>query len=77
MKNCSDRSLRKKLYDEYYSRASYTTVVPFGNNAENVTNIIKLRGEMAKLLGFKSYTHFILETKTSANIDSIYETLEL
>jgi len=57
-----DRALREKLYYAYGIRAS-----EFGNpewdNTALMAQILKLRQEMAQLLGFDNYAHNSLETK--------------
>ncbi len=63
-----NRDLRKKLYDAYLNRGNN------GNEYDNnkiVADIVRLRADRAKLLGFKTHADIVLETrmaKTSGNV---------
>ena len=63
-----NRDLRKKLYDAYLNRGNN------GNQYDNnkiVADIVRLRADRAKLLGFKTHADIVLETrmaKTSGNV---------
>ncbi len=62
MQYAASRSLRELMYRAYVTRAS-----EFGNpewdNTQLLTEIVKLRRELAQLLGFDSYAHYSLEPK--------------
>ena len=72
-----NRELRKQVYTAYYGRGD--------NNNENdnkavITEILQLRQQKAKLLGFESYAHFVLDEKMAktpeaalALLNSIWE----
>jgi oligopeptidase A len=70
------RELRQKLYEAYTSRAS--EIGPNAgqwDNTEVMEEILKLRHELAKLLGFKSYAHLSLETKMAPNPETVVDFL--
>jgi peptidyl-dipeptidase Dcp len=59
-----NRELREKIWRAYSNR---------GNNGDSLDNneiikkIVKLRNERAKLLGYKSHAHFVLEENMAKN----------
>ncbi|QYA25362.1 M3 family metallopeptidase [Gramella sp. MT6] len=70
MKYAEDRELRKELALAFGSRGFHNDEL---DNQENVLQIAKLRYQRAKLLGFKSHAHFILEERmaeTPEKVDS-------
>ncbi|HTN69120.1 MAG TPA: M3 family metallopeptidase [Dysgonamonadaceae bacterium] len=73
MKYSSQRPLRKKLY------MAYNTKNIMGgefDNQENVLEIVKLRLEIAKLLGYDNYAAYALKYRMAKNADSVYELLD-
>ena len=69
MKYSTQRSLRKKLY-----MAHNTKNVMGGefDNQENVREIVRLRLEIAKLLGYENYAAYALKYRMAKNADSVY-----
>ncbi|MDR5591725.1 M3 family metallopeptidase [Christiangramia sp. SM2212] len=73
MKYAADRELRKELALAFGSRAFHNDEL---DNQKNVLKISKLRYKRAKLLGFDSHAHFILEERmaeTPEKVDSFLE----
>ena len=70
MKYARDRELRKELALAFGSRGFHNDEL---DNQENVLKIARLRHQRAKLLGFKSHAHFVLEERmaeTPEKVDS-------
>lgn len=70
MKYAEDRELRKELALAFGSRGFHNDEL---DNQENVLKIAKLRYKRAKLLGFESHAHFVLEERmaeTPEKVDS-------
>jgi peptidyl-dipeptidase Dcp len=67
-----DRDLRHKIFDAYCNR---------GNNGNEVDNnkilaeIISLRAKRAKLLGYKTHSHFVLETRMAKVPENVFNLL--
>ena len=73
MKYAEDRELRKELSLAFGSRAFHNDEL---DNQENVLQIAKLRYKRARLLGFNSHAHFILQERmaeTPEKVDSFLE----
>ncbi len=67
------RELREKLFKAYINLANN------GNdhdNKENVAQIVSLRVEKAKLLGYKDHASFVLEENMAKNPESVYNLLQ-
>ena len=65
-----NRSLREKLYKGYLNRGNYDNAF---DNKQVIANIIKLRDERAKLLGFPNYAAYVVDenmAKTPENVDN-------
>jgi len=68
-----NRDLRKKLYDGYLNR---------GNNANDKDNnvilakIISLRAQRAQLLGYKTHSHIILESRMAKVPENVFALLD-
>ena len=71
----TDRGLRKQLYDAYLNRGNN------GNENDNnsvLADMIKLRAERAKLLGYKTHSDLVLEprmAKSPANVMDLLNNL--
>ncbi|XP_056699139.1 probable cytosolic oligopeptidase A isoform X2 [Spinacia oleracea] len=71
MQDSQERSLREELYRAYVSRASSGDF----NNTPIIEQILKLRSEKAKLLGFSNYAELSMETKM-ATVDQAKKLIE-
>ncbi len=63
-----NRNLREKLYKAYVTRAS--------ENEKIIDEILALRDEEAKILGFKNYAELSIETKMANSTDEVINFLE-
>ncbi|KEA62465.1 Oligopeptidase A [Marinobacterium lacunae] len=77
MTHAEDRSLREELYRAYSTRASDQgpTAGQWDNSAV-MTEILELRTELAKLLGFDSYADYSLATKMAQSADQVIGFIE-
>jgi len=66
------RDLREKLYRAYIMRGDNNNEQ---DNKKILSDLIKLRGERANLLGYETYAHYILETRMAKTPDKVYELL--
>ncbi len=67
-----NRELRKDIYTAYMQRACKNNEY---NNEEIIHKIVKLRGEKAQLLGFKTYADLILQERMAAAPKIVYDFL--
>ncbi|CAF0834031.1 unnamed protein product [Didymodactylos carnosus] len=77
MTYCSNRELRKALFEAYYGRAS-PTVDRHERNVENVVEIGKRRRQISKCLGYSCYSDMILQSnmaRTKENVQDFIETV--
>jgi oligopeptidase A len=75
MSHLSDRSLREELYRASITRAS--EVSEDKNNVPLIYEILKLKTEMAKLLGFENYAERSLATKMAPSVESVRDLSDL
>ncbi|WP_066013530.1 oligopeptidase A [Endozoicomonas atrinae] len=77
MTYCDNRELRKEVYTAFSTRASDQgpNASEF-DNTENIQEILKLRHELAQLLGFDNYAEYSLATKMAESPDKVIEFLE-
>lgn len=68
MTYASNRALRKKLHIAFGSRGFDNNEY---NNEKNVQAIVNLRLERAKLLGYESHAHYILEQRMASSTDKV------
>lgn len=69
------RDLREKIYRAYFMRGDNGNT---NDNKSTIQQIVKLRAEKAKLLGFDNYAAYIIDdnmAKTPANVDSFLSKL--
>ncbi|GAB2283003.1 hypothetical protein Dimus_017535 [Dionaea muscipula] len=71
MKYCQNRSLREEVYRAYVTRASSGDL----DNTEIINQILKLRLEKAKLLGYSNYAEVSMAMKM-ATVDKAEELIE-
>ncbi len=67
-----NRELRKKLYDAYCNRGNN------GNEFDNnkiLASIVRLRAERARLLGYKTHAHFVLEPRMARVPENVFNLL--
>ena len=72
MEHARRRDLREQLYRAYVTRASAGDV----DNAPLIEEILTLRAEQAKLLGYPSFAELSLSTKMAPGVDSVITLLE-
>lgn len=68
-----NRELRKKLYDAYLNRGNN------GNENDNnaiFAEVVKLRAEKAKLLGYKTHADLVLESRMAKTPENVYNLLD-
>ncbi len=69
------RSLRELMYHAYVTRASEFGA-PDWDNTPLISEIVQLRQEMARLLGFNNYTEYSLEPKMAESPKQVIDFLE-
>lgn len=70
---CKNRDTRKKIYDAYYGRGAQ------GNEWDNQAisaQIVALRLQKAKLMGFKNYSEVALENRMAKTSEKVYKLLD-
>ena len=72
MSYAKDRHLREKLYKAFVSRASEGDQ----NNCHIIEEILKLRTEQSKLLGYESWAELSLSSKMASKIKNVEKLLE-
>lgn len=75
MTYADDRSIREELYQAYTTRASDQAEHPEFDNTAVMQEILNLRQEMAKLLGFNNYAEYSLASKMAPNVAAVDEFL--
>ena len=68
MKHCADREVREKLYRARVARAP--------ENAARIDEILKLRQEMAEILGFANYAELSLATKCAPSVGAVRKMID-
>ena len=68
MQFCPDRELRELAYVAWTKRGAS---VGDRNNVRLAHKTLKLRAEMAKILGFESYSHYKLETEMASSPEAV------
>ena len=66
------RDLREKLYRGYFMRGDNDDEF---DNKEVIKNIVKLRDERAKLLGFDNHANYIIDVNMAKTPDAVYDFL--
>lgn len=68
-----NRELRQQLYTAYVERGNHNDA---HDNKKILAEIAALRAERAKLLGYKTHAHYVLEENTAKNPDNVYALLD-
>ncbi|MBD0788701.1 oligopeptidase A [Vibrio sp. Y2-5] len=72
MTYCDNQALRKELYEAYVTRASERGPnAGKWDNTENIAELLKLRYEVARMLGFNTYSEKSLATKMAETPDQV------
>lgn len=64
------RELREQIYTAYVNRGSRENA---NNNWENISRMVSLRAQKAKLLGFSDYAAYILDDNMAKNPANVYD----
>lgn len=72
MQHSTRRDLREQLYKAYISRAASGDL----DNNLLINRILKLRQELANLLGFENFAQFSLASKMASNVEAVEQLLE-
>lgn len=75
MQYCNNRELRALLYKAYVTRASELSDSRWDNSAI-MEEILSLKQQLAKLLGFKNYADYSIATKMAASVDEVFALLD-
>lgn len=70
---CRDRALREQIYKAYLKRGDN------GNENDNksiIAQMVSLRFQKAKLLGYKSYSHYVTADQMAGTPEAVYDLLE-
>lgn len=72
MQHCGNRALREQVYRAFITRASSGEF----DNSQLCGAILKLRRELAELLGYDNYAEVSLAEKMAPNVNAVVEMLE-
>ncbi|GAX21879.1 oligopeptidase A [Fistulifera solaris] len=75
MSHMNDRTIRETIYRAYLSRASECRAEK--NNIPIIYETLKLKAEMAKLLGFANYAELSLASKMAPSVEAVTELTDL
>lgn len=67
-----NRQLREKIYKAYISQANNDNA---HDNKTTLAKIAALRAERAKLMGYETHAHFVLENRTAKTPENVYDLL--
>lgn len=67
-----NRDLREKLYKAYISRGNNGNEY---DNKQNINDMVRLRSEKAKLLGYDNYADFVISDQMAKETKSVYSLL--
>ena len=68
-----NRALREKVYKAYYGRGDNNDA---NDNKAIIKEILQLRQQKAKLLGFESFAHFVLDEKMAKTPEAALDLME-
>ncbi|CAJ1943533.1 unnamed protein product [Cylindrotheca closterium] len=77
LQHIPDRELRKEVYMANLQRASEKSDMDEKNNIPLIYEILELKQEMAKMLGFENYAQLSLASKMAPSVDSVTELTDL
>ena len=75
MSHMADRSIREQVYRAYIRRASESNEET--NNVPLIYEILKLKAEMAQLLGYNNYAELSLASKMAPSVEAVRELTDL
>lgn len=75
MSHLPDRDIREQVYKAYLQRASEKSGDK--NNIPLIYEILKIKAEMAKMLGYKNYAELSLASKMAPSVDAVTELTDL
>ncbi len=67
-----NRDLRRELFNAYINRGNNGNA---NDNNEILAEIVKLRAQRARLLGYESHSHLVLEPRMAGNPDNVFDLL--
>ena len=67
-----NRQLRETIFNAYISKANHDNKY---DNKVILAEIAALRADLAKLMGYQSYAHFVLEERTAQTPENVYKLL--
>lgn len=68
----SNRKLREEIWNAYQTRGNHDDAL---DNKENAVKLANLRGEKARLLGYKSHAAYVLEESMAKNPENVAKLL--
>ena len=77
MSHLPNRGLREKVYMGYLTRASELNDSAGGDNVPLIYEILELKTEMAKMLGYDNYAELSLARKMAPSVDAVRELSDL
>jgi oligopeptidase A len=75
MSHLPDREIREQVYMAYLQRASDKSGDK--NNVPLIYEILKIKSEMAKMLGYKNYAELSLASKMAPSVDAVTELTDM
>lgn len=70
--HCKNRKMREKMYRAYFSKASKGA----SNNTDNILEQLRIRKELAGMLGFETFAGLSIEAKMAPNVDTVLDFLD-
>ena len=70
-----DRALREEVYRAFVTRAAENSIHPEFDNSELMEDILQLRQEKAKLLGFDNFAALSLDRKMAESVEEVTDFL--
>ncbi|MFR9523549.1 MAG: M3 family metallopeptidase [Rikenellaceae bacterium] len=68
-----ERDLREALYKGYISRGNNNDEL---DNKQIINDMVRLRAEQAKLLGFESYADYVISNEMAGKVSKVYDLLD-